>query len=171
LANHGITDNHDGTYTITSGADDFQYMIKTSNKGTWSTANVDVTAPEPHLSGTELLQNWDFEQDNANNANGFIDLAAITGWENEGTSQPMQVQHECVPTVSLNFASFWRPQARLIRQDRGRKHCAMTARRSIMTTCRSEGGLIPTDSYLRLTGGVSRKTDAGGGYFYFVTLR
>src|SRR4051812_30852404 len=43
LADHGITYNAaNHTYTITSGADDFQYMIQTGNKGTWSTANVDV---------------------------------------------------------------------------------------------------------------------------------
>jgi hypothetical protein len=99
LTKHGITDNHDGTYTLTSGADDFQYMIQTGNKGTWSTANVDVTAPEPvvvdpHLSGNELLLNWDFEADKADNANSFVDLNTITDWTNEGTSQPMQIQHE-----------------------------------------------------------------------------
>ena len=90
--------------TINSDGHDFQYMIQTGNKGTWSTANVDVTAPEkavaPHWTG-ELLQNWNFEDDNADNANGFIDLAAITGWTNEaGTSQPMQVQHENFGSVT-----------------------------------------------------------------------
>lgn len=48
-----------------------------------------------HLSGNELVKNWNFEQDNANNEHGFINLNSIAGWNNEaGTSQPMQVQHE-----------------------------------------------------------------------------
>ena len=42
LADHGITYNAaNHTYTITSDALDFQYMIQTGNKGTWSTADVD----------------------------------------------------------------------------------------------------------------------------------
>ena len=45
LAKHGITDNGDGTFTINAGATDFQYMVQIGNKGTWSTAYVDVTAP------------------------------------------------------------------------------------------------------------------------------
>jgi hypothetical protein len=63
LTNHGITANADGTYTINSDGLDFQYMIQTGNKGTWSTANVDVTAPEPvdtHHAG-DLLFSEDFD--------------------------------------------------------------------------------------------------------------
>ena len=36
-----------GTYTHWSGATDFQYFVQIGNKGTWSQADVDVTAPEP----------------------------------------------------------------------------------------------------------------------------
>ena len=75
-----------------------QYSVQIGNKGTWSTADVDVTAPPevtPHLSGTELLNNWDFEQDNADIAGGFVSVEAVAGWNNEaGGSSPMQVQHE-----------------------------------------------------------------------------
>jgi hypothetical protein len=63
LADHGITYN-DGIYTITSDAIDFKYMIQTGNKGTWSTANVDVTAPKPvdtHHNGDDLLFSEDFD--------------------------------------------------------------------------------------------------------------
>ena len=42
---HGITDNHDGTYTIKVDAEDFSYFVQIGNKGTWSQADVDVTAP------------------------------------------------------------------------------------------------------------------------------
>lgn len=102
LLDHGITyDAKTGIYTITSDATDFQYMVQIGNKGTWSTAHVDVTAPEPepvatpHLSGIELLKNWDFEQDHVDLFPGYADLNSIAGWQNEGgTSQPMQVQHE-----------------------------------------------------------------------------
>jgi hypothetical protein len=98
---------HDGSgfiwripaYTINSDGHDFQYMIQTGNKGTWSTANVDVTAPEkvvaPHLSGNELLQNWNFEGDDANNDNGFVSVDSVMGWTNEpGGSASMEIQHE-----------------------------------------------------------------------------
>jgi|EndMetStandDraft_2_1072991.scaffolds.fasta_scaffold48575_2 hypothetical protein len=61
LADHGITDNGDGTFTINAGATDFQYMVQIGNKGTWSTAHVDVTAPPPEAHAGELLfqENWD----------------------------------------------------------------------------------------------------------------
>ena len=48
LATHGITNNGDGTYTINSDAlDSFSYFVQIGNKGTWSQADVDVTAPAP----------------------------------------------------------------------------------------------------------------------------
>jgi len=63
LANHGITDNGDGTYTINSDARDFQYMVQIGNKGTWSTADVHVTAPdpvvEPHAGDLLFKENFD----------------------------------------------------------------------------------------------------------------
>ena len=47
MLDHGITKNGDGTYTLTSDANDFKYSVQIGNKGTWSTADVDVTAPDP----------------------------------------------------------------------------------------------------------------------------
>jgi hypothetical protein len=88
---HGITLNDDGSYTVTGG--DFEYSVQIGNKGTFSTAQVDVAA---HLSEKELLQNWDFEQGDANaDHTGFVSLTSIPGWTNEaGGSSPMEVQHE-----------------------------------------------------------------------------
>src|SRR5262249_3199019 len=70
------------------------------NKGTWSKADVDVAdrpdAPpvEPHLSGHELLLNWNFEEDNADTLSGFVSVDKVAGWTNEaGGSSPMEVQH------------------------------------------------------------------------------
>jgi hypothetical protein len=59
LAAHGITANDDGSFTINGGATDFQYMVQIGNKGTWSTADVDVTAPTPHLGANLFTENFD----------------------------------------------------------------------------------------------------------------
>jgi hypothetical protein len=64
LTAHGITDNHNGTYTITSAGDDFNYFVQIGNKGTWSEAHVDVTAPPappsgPHAGALLLEENFD----------------------------------------------------------------------------------------------------------------
>jgi len=64
LANHGITDNHNGTYTIQDDAIDFNYFVQIGNKGTWSEAHVDVTAPEPvqptyHTGEALFIENFD----------------------------------------------------------------------------------------------------------------
>jgi len=59
LTAHGITDNHDGTYTIGAGATDFNYFVQIGNKGTWSTASVDVTAPVPHAGDLLFEENFD----------------------------------------------------------------------------------------------------------------
>src|SRR5262245_39919001 len=82
---HGIRNNGDGKYTATS---DFTYSVQIGNKGTWSTADVDVA----HLSGKELLNNWNFEQDVIfPDENGSFNLAAIattpTGWHNLATTE------------------------------------------------------------------------------------
>src|SRR5262245_61921047 len=61
MAAHGIHDNGDGTYTRTSGAFDFDYSVQIGNKGTWSSAHVDVTAPvpAPHLGNALFTENFD----------------------------------------------------------------------------------------------------------------
>src|SRR3954470_19273786 len=43
MTQHGIVDNHDGTFTAKLA--DFDYSVQIGNKGTWSTAHVDVA---PH---------------------------------------------------------------------------------------------------------------------------
>jgi hypothetical protein len=91
LTKHGITANSDGSYTIHSGADDFQYMMQTGNKGTWSTANVDVTAPEPHLGDNLFTENFDGYQetqkfydpaDSSHFVFGTVNLETASGWTN-----------------------------------------------------------------------------------------
>ena len=61
LINHGITDNHNGTYTISSTATDFSYFEQIGNKGTWSEAHVDVTAPAPvsHVGASLFAEDFD----------------------------------------------------------------------------------------------------------------
>jgi hypothetical protein len=98
LAAHGIIDNHNGTYSVGADAIVFSYFVQMGNKGSWSVANVDVVDtpdPVPHLSGVELLQNWNFEQDNADTPLHFVSVDKVAGWNNEaGGTTPMEVQHE-----------------------------------------------------------------------------
>jgi hypothetical protein len=83
MLEHGIVDLGGGTYQLTSNASDFTYSVQIGNKGTWSTAAVDVTAPEPvvdqHHNGA-LAAEWTFENhtqaggDNTGTPNGFWNL-------------------------------------------------------------------------------------------------
>jgi len=90
LADHGITANVvDGKFvSFDIGADadpSFNYFVQIGNKGTWSQANVDVTAPAPdpvvdqHHNGA-LAAEWTFENytqsggDNVGTPNGFWNL-------------------------------------------------------------------------------------------------
>src|SRR5262245_5973182 len=88
LTNHGITDNGDGTYTIGVGATDIDYMVQIGNKGTWSMAHVDITAPvpppEPECSAENIVTNSTFEGVTIPNGQDWI-IAPITGWSNTGT--------------------------------------------------------------------------------------
>ena len=92
LANHGIIDNHNGTYTITGDGTDFQYMVQIGNKGTWSTADVDVTAPKPHAGSAVFAENFDdyaqaqVYQDNGVDVFATVDLAAH-GWTTNAISE------------------------------------------------------------------------------------
>jgi hypothetical protein len=80
LADHGITDNGDDTYTITGDGTDFRYFVQIGNKGTWSIADVDVTAP-PHAGDLLFSENFDGYIDNADHPDwGLIDLNAENGW-------------------------------------------------------------------------------------------
>jgi hypothetical protein len=85
LSDHGITDNGDGTYTLTPGATDFQYFVQIGNKGTWSVADVDVTAPVPHLGDLLFEENFDGYDgqmffDNGEFIFGVADLDAQNDW-------------------------------------------------------------------------------------------
>jgi hypothetical protein len=98
LAAHGITDNGDGTYTINSDAlDSFSYFVQIGNKGTWSQADVDVTAPPveepcvPHLGDALFTENFDNYQETQKYYDpadsdvfvfGTVDLNAASGWTN-----------------------------------------------------------------------------------------
>ena len=60
LKAHGIQDNGDGSYTIKVGAEDsFSYFVQIGNKGTWSQADVDVTAPLAHVGDNLFTENFD----------------------------------------------------------------------------------------------------------------
>jgi hypothetical protein len=90
LADHGITANVvDGkfvSFDIDADADpSFNYFVQIGNKGTWSQANVDVTAPpappeEETGTNGDLVAKWDFENhtqaggDNVGTPNGFWNL-------------------------------------------------------------------------------------------------
>jgi hypothetical protein len=93
LAAHGITDNHDGTYTITADGIDFSYFVQIGNKGTWSQGDVDVTAPEvviePHEGGPLFVENFD----------GYGAATQTTYYDPPGTA--------VFASVNLNAASGW----------------------------------------------------------------
>ena len=87
LATHGIIDNGDGSYTLTADATDFKYFVQIGNKGTWSQADVEVTAPEPtpepHKGDFLFGENFDGIEGNVIPASGSfwqpVDLA-VHGW-------------------------------------------------------------------------------------------
>jgi hypothetical protein len=60
---HGIIANDDGTFTLTEDAIDFKYSVQIGNKGTWSVADVDVTAPPCEPSAGEVLFSENFDED------------------------------------------------------------------------------------------------------------
>src|SRR5262249_12770094 len=72
------------SFDIRPGAsEDFHYFVQIGNKGTWSTATVDVTAPEPVVDqhhNRALVAEWTFENhtqaggDNVGTPNGFWNL-------------------------------------------------------------------------------------------------
>ena len=83
LSAHHITNNGDGTFTL-GNATDFSYFVQIGNKGTWSKADVDVTAPVPH-AGNELFSE-NFDGLTTAPQFGVVDLAAH-GWTNAGHSE------------------------------------------------------------------------------------
>jgi len=111
LTAHGIIDNHDGTYTIGAGALDFNYFVQIGNKGTWSQAAVDVTAPVPHAGAELFTENFD-------NLSGtqIVDLASNTvvamttdlaqnGWT--GTGGHSEVSASGYQNIDSTTGGFW----------------------------------------------------------------
>jgi hypothetical protein len=84
LAKHGITTEDGVTFHINPGATDFQYMVQIGNKGTWSAANVDVTAPA-HAVGSLFSENFDGYAGDVIESNGtpvaeVTNLNTASGW-------------------------------------------------------------------------------------------
>jgi hypothetical protein len=88
---HHIINNGDGTYTITSDSTDFDYFVQIGNKGTWSEAHVDVTAPEPviepHTGDLLFAENFDYngvdpilDPATATAVAGVVNLNTASGW-------------------------------------------------------------------------------------------
>ena len=82
LALHGITANEAFTeFTIGAGATDITYMVQIGNKGTWSTADVDVTArrpSEPHAGDLLFSEDFDTYANLANLSHGSWDTVNLT---------------------------------------------------------------------------------------------
>jgi hypothetical protein len=97
LAEHGITyDEATNSYIIGPNATDFNYFVQIGNKGTWSVADVDVTAPpaEPHAGDMLFEETFDYSGtvplvDPATNTTvaGIIDLSAANGWSGAGYTE------------------------------------------------------------------------------------
>lgn len=93
LALHGITANEAFTeFTIGAGATDITYMVQIGNKGTWSTADVDVTAPEPvvepepHAGDLLFSEDFDTYANLANLSHGSWDTVNLTRGPETGPS-------------------------------------------------------------------------------------
>jgi hypothetical protein len=89
LASHGITNDGHGNYTIGVDATDIDYFVQIGNKGTWSEAHVDVTAPPaPTGHAGDLLFNENFDHYSAIEDHGSwdVDNLGYGGWANtQGT--------------------------------------------------------------------------------------
>ena len=120
LEAHNITDNGDGTYTIEAGATDFNYFVQIGNKGTWSTAAVDVTAPEveidPHLGGALFTENFDgydesvqqTYQDNGVDVFASVNLTAASGWTDSGSNPAnSELGADGYGTIDATTDGFW----------------------------------------------------------------
>lgn len=84
LTAHGITDNGNGTFTLGEGAADFSYFVQIGNKGTWSQADVSVTAPVPHAGDVLFQENFDGLTTAPQF--GVVDLA-VNGWTGAGHTE------------------------------------------------------------------------------------
>jgi hypothetical protein len=96
MADHGIVDNHNGTYTATAGHD-FEYSVLTGTGlcQSYSVADVDVkdAPPVPHAGACLFTENFD---NYANIANPTMwSWAAVNlgnhGWQNAGVDTEVAV--------------------------------------------------------------------------------
>jgi len=111
MAAHGIIDNHDGTFTLKSDAIDFDYFVQIGNRGTWSVAHVDVTAPPPEPHQGDLLFSENFDgYINLSDAPqfGVIDLNAKNGWTGAAHTELGANGYANIPTTSGDDVSaYW----------------------------------------------------------------
>jgi hypothetical protein len=100
MTTHGIIDNHDGTYTAALG--DFDYSVQIGNKGTWSTAHVDVA---PHAGGNLFTENFD----GYTNAPQFdvVDLHTKNDWSGASHSELGASGYGNIAATSGGASGFW----------------------------------------------------------------
>jgi hypothetical protein len=95
LALHHIAHNADGSYIIGEDATDINYFVQIGNRGTWSEAHVDVTAPVPHAGKALFVENFDgydssvqqIYQDGGVDVFATVDLKAASGWVTNDVSE------------------------------------------------------------------------------------
>ena len=90
IHSHLNADGSFASFDVGVGAQDFDYFVQMGNKGTWSEAHVDVTAPVPvaHLGPELFSENFDhgsnytsiYDPANGNEVAGLTDLNTVSGW-------------------------------------------------------------------------------------------
>ena len=94
LAAHGITAHVQNgafvSFDIGVGATDINYFVQIGNKGTWSEAHVDVTAPDPVPDPVcvvaDIAHNGSFENGGAIPAGQDYALTSLSNWYNSGAA-------------------------------------------------------------------------------------
>jgi hypothetical protein len=85
-----ITRNPDGTFLVKPGVTHFSYEIQVGN-GTYSIANVDVSAQQGPVAGPELVNNWSFEQDQTTSGGAYAAFQTLPGWNTDVGSAALEV--------------------------------------------------------------------------------
>jgi hypothetical protein len=114
LASHGITNDGHGNYTIGADATDIDYFVQIGNKGTWSEAHVDVTAPVPHAGAELFSENFDGYAGSAitDPSNGtavaeVTDLNAAHGWTGAQHTELGANGYGGIAATSGGASGFW----------------------------------------------------------------
>jgi len=117
LIDHGIvklSDDNGGTYGINEGALDFSYFVQIGNKGTWSQADVDITAPVPHLGAALFTENFDGYTGTKYEASGDFwqstNLHDANGWDGAtaaGSELGSSGYSNIATTSGVGDAAFW----------------------------------------------------------------